>query len=415
MRLPRRAVLVGGAALAAMPLRVPAAPRGGPRLRSGLDRVLDEGLDQLRGQRIAMLTHDAAVTAAGQRGVDAMAALPGVTLTALFAPEHGLSGVAPAGARVDDLRDGRTGLPVFSLYGRRRAPEPAQLAGIDLLVIDLQDIGLRCYTYIGTALAAMEAAAAARIKVLILDRPNPLGGVAIEGPLVDGDKAFATPVTALPVPYRHGWTLGEVTRWLTQSGFGSRITVSRLDGWRRDMGTAFYAPGALPFAAPSPSLRRPAAILAYAATVLLEGTNLSEGRGSDAPFEQFGAPWVKAAALAKAMAAARLPGVRFSPASFVPSASKHAGTLCHGLHLTVTDEARFNGFATGAHLIAQLRRLHPESFAFLPGTPPFFDLLAGRGWVRAALEGGEAAAKVASRADSEVRRWRIESAAARFY
>ena len=415
MRLGRRTVLAGGAALAAMPRTLPAAPRSEPRLRSGLDRVLSEGLDQLRGQRIAMLTHDAAVTAAGQRGVDAIAAVPGLTLATLFAPEHGLSGAAAAGAKVADLRDGRTGLPVFSLYGARRAPEPAHLAGIDLLLIDLQDVGLRCYTYIGTALAAMEAAAAAGVRVLILDRPNPLGGIAIEGPLVDDDKAFTTPVTAVPVPYRHGWTLGEVTRWLTQSGFGGRIAVSKLDGWRRDMGTAIYAPGALPFAAPSPNLRSPAAILAYAATVLLEGTNLSEGRGSDAPFEQFGAPWVNAAALAKAMARARLPGVRFNPVSFLPAASKHSGVLCHGLRLTVTDEARFNGFATGTHLIAQLRQLHPESFAFLPGTPPFFDLLAGRSWVRTALEEGVPGPAIASRADAEVSRWRTQSAMSRLY
>lgn len=390
-------------------------PRTGPRLRSGLDRLLDDGAGVLRGQRIGLLTHDAAVTAAGQRGVDAIAALPGVTLTALFAPEHGLAGAAPAGERIGDMRDPRTGLPVFSLYGARKAPDPAQLAGIDLLLIDLQDVGLRCFTYAGTALAAMEAAASARVKVLVLDRPNPLGGVQIEGPMLDDSPAFHTPVTALPLPYRHGWTLGEITRWLTQSGFGWNIAVSRLDGWQRDMGTAIYAPGALPFVAPSPSLRSPAAILAYAATVLLEGTNLSEGRGSDAPFEQFGAPWVDAPALARLMAKAHVPGVRFAPTAFTPTSSKHAGIPCHGLRLSVTDPARYNGFATGLELIVRLRQLHPDRFAFLPGQPAHFDLLCGQGWVRAAIEAGQDRAAISTRADQEVERWRMQSSLSRLY
>lgn len=404
----RRAVLAGAAALA-LPLRLPAMPRTGVRLRTGLDRILADPAP-LKGQRLALLTHDAALSADGRRGVDALAGLPGVQLGALFAPEHGLSGAAAAGEHVGDLRDSRTGLPVFSLYGQRKVPEPAQLAGIDLLLIDLQDVGLRCFTYAGTAMAAIAAASAAGVKVLVLDRPNPLGGLVCEGPMLESGAAFHTPVSALPLPYRHGLTLGELARH-----FAPGTAVSPLDGWTRAMGIGIYREGGLPFAAPSPNLRSPAAILAYAATVLIEGTNLSEGRGSAAPFELIGAPWVNPAVLAQAMTRARLPGVNFAPARFTPATSKHAGSQCHGLRLTITDPARYRGFATGLELVSQLRRLHPAAFRFLPGQPQFFDLLAGRAWVREGIEAEQNRAVLLARAGAEVRAWWRESAGARLY
>jgi uncharacterized protein YbbC (DUF1343 family) len=381
--LSRRAALVAGGALT-LAARLPAAARTGPKVRTGLDRVLADPTP-LQGKRIGLLTHDAALAADGRRGVDALAALPGVTLSALFAPEHGLAGTAAAGEHVGDARDGKTGLPVYSLYGARPAPEPAQLAGLDLLVIDLQDVGLRCYTYAGTALKAMEVAAKVKLPVLLLDRPNPLGGLVFEGPALEDAWLGTTPVTALPTVYRHGLTLGEITRYLTLGGFGWNIEVSRLDGWKRGMGTEVFGPGGLPFTPPSPNLRSPAAILAYAASVLVEGTNLSEGRGTDAPFEQVGAPWIDGAALAKALNKEKLPGVRFSAARFTPASSKHAGALCEGVRITVTDEEHYRAFDTGVMLVAALRRQAPARFAFLPGNPPFFDLLAGRRYVREAL------------------------------
>jgi uncharacterized protein YbbC (DUF1343 family) len=356
-------------------------------VRTGLDRVLADS-SPLKGKRIGLLTHDAAVTAQGLRGVDALAALPEVTLSALFAPEHGLSGTAAAGEHVGDARDGKTGVPVFSLYGARRAPEPGQLAGLDLLVIDLQDVGLRCYTYAGTAIAAMEAAARVKLPVLLLDRPNPLGGLVYEGPGLDDAFVESSAVSAMPTLYRHGLTLGEITRYLILGGFGWNIALSKLDGWTRAMGTEIYGPGGLPFAAPSPNLRSPAAILAYAASVLVEGTNISEGRGSEAPFQLIGAPWIDGAALAKALAREKLPGVKFAPAQFTPSTSKHAGLACAGVRLTVTDERPYRAFDTGVALASALRRQNPAKFVFLPGKPPFFDLLAGRSFVREAITEG---------------------------
>lgn len=410
MKATRRAVMLGAAALAA---RLPAEPRRGPALRSGLDRVLAEQRGRITGKRIALLSHDAALAADGRRGVDALTALPGVTLATLFAPEHGFAGAAAAGEHIGDGRDSATGLPVFSLYGARRAPEPGQLAGHDLLVIDLQDVGLRCYTYAGTALAAIEAAASAKVPVLVLDRPNPLGGLAVEGPLPD--PAFVSPVTALAVPFRHGQTLGELIRGLTPGEFGGKIDLVAMDDWRRGMGTAAFGPGGLPFAPPSPNLRSPAAILAYGASVLLEGTNLSEGRGSEAPFELVGAPWVDASALARAMARARLPGVRFAPARFTPESSKHAGQECAGLRIAVTDEARFNALETGLELVIQLRLLHPGTFSFLRGKQPYFDLLSGRAAFREGIERGLNRAAILAPFAAETSRYRSEAAATRIY
>ncbi|MCW1404119.1 DUF1343 domain-containing protein [Novosphingobium sp. MW5] len=402
MKLSRRAALAGAAVL---PLsgRVWAAAKSGPPVRTGLDRVLADP-SPLKGKRVGLLTHDAALAGDGRRGVDALAAQPGVTLTTLFAPEHGLSGTAAAGEHVGDARDSRTGLPVFSLYGKRPAPEPAQLAGLDLLVIDLQDVGLRCYTYAGTALKAMEVAATARVPVLLLDRPNPLGGLVFEGPALEDEWLGKTPVTALPTLYRHGLTLGEITRYLTLGGFGWNVAVSAMEGWTRGMGTEVFGPAGLPFAPPSPNLRSPAAIFAYAASVLIEGTNISEGRGSEAPFELVGAPWIDGAALAKALAKTKLPGVKFAPARFTPTSSKHAGQPCGGVRISVTDERNFRTFDTGITLVSALRQQAPEKFAFLPGTPPFFDLLAGRAHVREGIAAGLPPATIATRTDADRRR-----------
>jgi uncharacterized protein YbbC (DUF1343 family) len=405
--------MISGAVAIPLSSRLPAIPRTGPQVRTGLDRILTSDAARLAGKRIGLLTHDAAITANGQRGVDAIAALPGVKLAALFAPEHGLGGKAAAGEHIGDTVDGSTGLPIYSLYGSRPAPDPAQLAGLDLLVIDLQDVGLRCYTYAGTAFAAMEAAAAAKVKVLILDRPNPLGGLVVEGPGVD--ESFDSAVTKLPVPFRHGLTLGELTGFFALGGFGFNIMLSKLDGWTRDMGTEVFAPGGMPFKPPSPNLRSPEAILAYAATVLVEGTNVSEGRGTANPFELIGAPWIDGAALIHDLKRNRLPGVRFSPADFTPDSSKHAGVACQGIRLTITDESSFRGIETGIALISALRRSAPEKFAFLPGKPPFFDLLAGRSWVRERLEHGGDWRTIYGDCQAEATRFHMMSAAARFY
>ena len=388
--------------LGAAPLR---AATSVTQLRTGLD-LLAAGKGQAGlGQRVALLTHAGAVDAQGRRSVDVVHGLLGDRLTALLSPEHGLAGKVAAGEKVADDRDAASGLPIISLYGARREPPSELLERIDTLVIDLQDVGLRPFTYAATMADCLRAAARHKLAVLVLDRPNPLGGVKIDGPLVD--PALTSNVGALPAPFRHGLTMGELARLIqTSERLECNLAVVQMDGWRRTMGSAAFRRGGVPFAPPSPNLRAPGAILAYAATVLIEGTNLSEGRGTARPFETVGAPWCDGKALAKTMSDLKLPGVRFAPVRFTPTASKHSGQACGGIGFTVRDEAAYDPLLTGLSLIAAVRRQHPQDFAFLEGKRPFFDLLIGQSWVRAALIAGDPPARIVSRWQEDAARFR---------
>jgi uncharacterized protein YbbC (DUF1343 family) len=292
-----------------------------------------------------------------------------------------------------------------SLYGARRAPPPELLRQIDTVLIDLQDIGLRCFTYAATMSDVMRAAAKQGVRVMVLDRPNPLGGLKIDGPLMD--PALASPVGALPTPFRHGLTLGELAG-LIQANERLELDLSVLPmrGWTPAMGSTVFGKGQLPFTPPSPNLRSPGAVLAYAASVLLEGCNVSEGRGTARPFETLGAPWCDGPALARALSALRLPGVRFSPLRFTPTSSKHAGQTCSGIRFVVLDETRYDPLLTGLSIVAALRRLHPQDFTFLLGERPFFDLLIGQSWVREALLLAEPAKAIVQRWQGDADRFR---------
>lgn len=381
--LTRRAALSGGAAL----LAAPALGAKPPPLRTGLDHLLSDRAGLVHGKRIGLLTHAAGIDATGARGADRLAALPGTSLVRLFSPEHGLDSRAGAGEAVADGRDAATGLPVQSLYGARSRPE---LSGIDALVIDLQDVGLRCFTYAATMAEALRACAGAGVEALVLDRPNPLGGLAMEGPLPRPE--LMSHVAALPVPLRHGLTMGELAR-LASAALPAppRLTVVAMSGWQRRMGVEVFGPGRLPFVPPSPNLRSPAALLAYPATVLLEGTNVSEGRGTAAPFEQFGAPWIDGAALAKALGKSGIDALRFVPVSFTPDSSKYAGIACQGLRLERTGLGRYAPLPTALTLLAVLQRLYPGDFA----VTPYLDTLLGESRVRTMLLAGEAPAAMA--------------------
>ena len=398
--LSRRALLAGTAASLAAPAF------GGKQqpIRTGLDRLLSDRAGLIAGKRIGLLTHAAGIDATGARGIDRLAALPGVTLARLFSPEHGLEGGAAAGEAVADGRDAATGLPVQSLYGARRLPD---LAGLDTLVIDLQDVGLRCFTYAATMADALRACASAGVEALVLDRPNPLGGLRIEGPLPRPE--LISPVAALPVPLRHGLTMGELARLANAAlPAPARLSVVAMTGWQRHMGIEVFDPGRLPFAAPSPNLRNTSALLAYPATVLLEGTNVSEGRGTSAPFEQLGAPWIDSAALAKALDKVDLGGVRFVPTTFTPEASKYAGILCQGVRLERTHLGRYEPLRTGLSLLAALQRLYAAQFAFLPGERPFIDLLMGEARVRTMVLAGESPMAIAGPWDYACTRFRAQ-------
>ena len=311
-------------------------------------------------------------------------------LTRLFAPEHGLWGAAQDHAPIAGARDPVTGLAVASLYGTRREPTPAMLAGLDALVVDLQDVGSRYYTFVWTTALAMRACARAGVEVIVLDRPNPLGGAVVEGNMPD--PAFASFVGLYPLPARHGLTIGEAARWVALAhGVRPRLTVVPMDGWRRRM---LWEDTGVPWVAPSPNMPTPDTARVYPGGCLLEGTNLSEGRGTTRPFEWVGAPYLDAHAYADALDEQRLPGVRFRPARFTPTFHKWAGRLCGGVQIHVTDRARFKPFLTGLAIVAAARRLAPRRFAWR--RPPYeferhklpIDILLGTDRIRRALQRG---------------------------
>jgi uncharacterized protein YbbC (DUF1343 family) len=324
---------------------------------------------------------------------DLLKGAPGVRLRTLFGPEHGVRGDAQYMAAVGGERDPRTGLPVHSLYGSTAGslrPSPEQLRGLDALVFDIQDVGSRYYTYQATMMLCLEAAAAARIGFVVLDRPNPIGGLQVEGPaLRPGFESFCG---LHDLAVRHGMTVGELARLFREERrLDVELTVVPCQGWRRGMQARDTG---LPWVFPSPNMPTPETALVYPGMCLLEGTNLSEARGTTRPFELFGAPWLDADRLVAALEAERLPGVRFRPASFVPTWDKHAGQRCHGAELVVRDGEAFRPFRTGLAVVAAARAQDPSRFAWRRAPyefvedVPAFDLLCGSARERAALEAG---------------------------
>jgi uncharacterized protein YbbC (DUF1343 family) len=312
---------------------------------------------------------------------------------ALFAFEHGIRGDAPAGAKISDTVDEKTGVPVYSLYGEIQKPTPAMLEGVDLLLYDVQDVGARPYTRVSTMALSMKATAEKGIPFVVLDRPNPDGGVEVEGPVLE--PAFSSFVGMYPIPLRHGMTLGELARFYNEAfGIGADLRVVAMRGWRRPMS---FTDTGLPWIGPSPNIRTLEAALLYPGTVLIEGTNLSEGRGTDRPFEQVGAPWLRADDVVREMNALGLPGIRFESVRFpiAADARKYGGQTVPGVRLVVTDAGTFRPVRTAIQLIAVTRRLPPADFAWVGAnrrepTLLTIDRLAGTDRVRKAIEAGTA-------------------------
>ncbi len=323
-----------------------------PTVMTGIDALEASGFAELRGRKVALLTHAAGRTRAGRSTIDAIKSAPGVTLVSLLSPEHGLRSTEEGA--VADTKDARTGLPIHSLYGAEKRPTRAMLEGADTLVIDLQDAGVRFYTYETTTGYALEAAAKLGVRVVVLDRPDPLGGVAIAGPIRDDESESF--VAYHRVPIQHGMTLGELARLYNgERKLGADLTVVPMRGWKR---AERFADTGLPWTPPSPNLRSPTATLLYPGVGLLELTNLSVGRGTPKPFEQLGAPWIDAGALAAALREASLPGVTIGEATFTPTASTFAGQKCHGVAIGVTDPADLDAVRLGLTIAVTLRRLH---------------------------------------------------------
>ncbi len=359
------------------------------QVRPGIDVLLTDSLHLIRGKRVGFVTNLAAVDARGTSAVARMRAAP-VTLAALFGPEHGLTVSAAPGESVASGVDRASGIPIYSLYGRTGRITPAMLQGIEVLVVDLPDVGARYYTYVSTTLEVMRAAAAAGIPVVIADRPNPLGGV-MQGNILD--TAWASAVGPLAIPMRTGLTLGEeVELARADLGIGGILTVVPAAGWTRSMD--FDATG-LPFRAPSPNLKDVDALFHYPGTCLFEGTALSVGRGTDVPFHQVGAPWLDTTAVLARMRAFDLPGVRFEGVTFTPrdpGDGKFAGTTVRGIRLIVTDRLTYDPTATAVHLLSAIRAVHPDEIR-IGGS---FDRLAGGPTLREKLLRGDAPATIAA-------------------
>ena len=339
--------------------------------------------------RIGLVANPASVDTSLQHITNFVSSLPNVRLAALFGPQHGFQSDVQDNMIETDHTDHPTlGVPIYSLYGEMREPTAEMLTGLDTLVIDLQDVGTRVYTYIHTMTNCLAACATHNVPVVVCDRPNPVGGVAVEGPMLE--PGFESFVGKFPIPLRHGLTIGELARLCNDTfGLNATLEVLPLEGWQRG---SYHDDTRLPWVLPSPNLPTLDSAIVYPGTVLFEGTNLSEGRGTTKPFELVGAPWLEAHRLTRLMTQLGLPGVRFRPAEFQPTFQKHAGQTCGGCQLHVIDRTSFQPVLTAVALLEVCRRLAPDRFAWRQ--PPYeyetvippIDILSGSDHLRQNLE-----------------------------
>ncbi|MEE9162895.1 MAG: DUF1343 domain-containing protein [Candidatus Neomarinimicrobiota bacterium] len=341
----------------------------------GLDVLENDDFAPLRGKRVAVVTNQTGLNLRGDLILDLLDKEAEVTLGVIFGPEHGLYGRVSDGEKIEDTEDEGTGVKVYSLYGQTRKPTPDQLRGIDAVLFDMQDVGARYYTYASTMTLVMDACARDGVPIWVLERPNPVGGDVIAGPLLD--PAYATFVGMHPVPIRHGLTLGELAimineeGWLTE-GRRAQLTVVPLLNWRRTM---LWDETGLEWTSPSPNIPTAETALAYLGTCLLEGTNVSEGRGTHEPFLVSGAPWIDGRGLAEMLNRRNLPGVVFEDVIYTPKSiqgmaenPKYLDEACGGVRLKITDQEAFRPIHTAAVLIHLIRENYPHQFAWREGT-----------------------------------------------
>ncbi len=358
------------------------------KVRVGLDRV-GEYRQLFAGKHLGIIANHTAYDSRGVFIVDVFRQMPQVKISALFGPEHGFRGSHSAGVKVEERDAFLDSIPIYSLYGKTLKPTPQMLKNVDLLVFDIQDIGARFYTYIWTMALAMEAAAEQHIPFVVLDRPNPINGVQVEGAVLD--TAFASFVGLFPIPVRHGMTVGELARlfngegWL-KNGVRAQLTVIPMKGWKR---SEWFDQTGLQFIPPSPNMPNLATATVYPGLCLLEGTNVSEGRGTASPFLQFGAPWINADSLRTRLNAFRLPGVRFRTVRFTPRSlpgkalhPKYQDQTCNGLRLKVNDRNRFKPFLTGVRIVQAIHDLYPQKMRW---RAKHFDRLVGSDALRKAV------------------------------
>ena len=353
-------------------------------VRPGIETFLADVPQRLRGKRVALLTNQTAVDRERRTDIDLIAAHPQLKLVALLAAEHGIRGTVAPGEFIQDSIDAKTGVPIYSLYKTEdRGPSPEMLRDVDVIVYDLQEVGGRTWTYVSSMALSMQAAKRKGIPFVVLDRPNPIGGEIVEGALLD--PKFKSFVGMYPIPARHGMTVGELAKLFNEKyGIGCDLIVARVANWRRSQ---WQDETGLPWVNPSPNLRSLAALTSYPGSVYFEGTTLTEGRGgSSRPFEEIGAPWLDAPAVAATMNARGLPGVRFDTSRFTmqPKAAKHPGKTIRGIRFVVTDRKAYRPVRTSLMLIDEIRRRHPADFAWTAT----IDRLTGSDRVRRAVEEG---------------------------
>ncbi len=330
--------------------------RAMPRVKTGIDVLEDLKFAPLRGKRVGLITNQTGIDASGRRTIDVLAHAPGVKLVAIFSPEHGIFGREDD--RVSSATDASTGLPVYSLYGETRRPTVAMLNGTDALVFDIQDAGVRFYTFITTMAYVMEEAAKSRISFFVLDRPDPIDGVTIEGPVLDRDRLSF--VGYFPMPVRYAMTLGELAQMFnTENKIGADLHVIAMTGWRR---SGLYASTGLPWIPPSPNLRTLNATLLYPGLEILQAGGISVGRGTPTPFELFGAPWTDADRLDAELNARDIPGIHFVATHFNPESGVYQGSVCGGAALSITDPSAVRTMTMGLEIASALHKLYPANF-----------------------------------------------------
>lgn len=373
-------------------------------MRLGSERLLDSS--RLDGRRVGIVCNPASVDHELRHVADRLAAHPQARLTAIFGPQHGFrADVQENMIETGHSRDERRRVPIHSLYSETREPTADMMRDLEVLVIDLQDVGTRIYTYVYTMANCLRAARVHKVRALVCDRPNPIGGLAVEGPmLVRGFESF---VGQFPIPMRHGMTIGELARLFNDEfGIGADLEVVAMEGWHRDL---YADETGIPWVLPSPNIPTVDSAVVYPGTVLFEGTNVSEGRGTTRPFELVGAPWAAAEPFAAAMNRLDLPGVRFRPVMFEPTFHKHAGVGCGGCQIHVLDRAAFRPVETGVALSSAFREAGPNRFAWRD--PPYeyehdrlpFDILAGSSELRQQIEHGVPARAIARSWEDAVR------------
>ncbi|MCI0708147.1 MAG: DUF1343 domain-containing protein [Ignavibacteriae bacterium] len=381
-----------------------------PKVKIGADLLFEKYSHLIDGKKVGLIANHTALLASGKHLADSLQENRTVTLVALFGPEHGIRGNAAAGATVQDGKDERTGVPVYSLYGKTKKPTPEMFKGIDILLFDIQSVGARFYTYESTMSLAMEAAAENNIPFVVLDRPNPIRGTWVEGFVLE--DSLASFVGMHPIPIAHGMTMGELAKMINEAGWladssKANLTVVPMENWER---SKWYDETGLRWVPPSPNIPTLNSAIVYPGMCLVEGTNLSEGRGTERPFQTVGAPFISGTKLARRMNAFKLPGVVFEPITFTPIAipgvaenPKHKGKPCGGVYVRVTDRNSYEPVKTAVYVLSTIKAMYPKQFEWRTRS---IALLAGTHRLREAIDSGVAPDKICEMWEREVQEFK---------